>query len=83
MQESFSHEKLKPGDQVNFKLYGISKSYYNYMFKLILATGNDGNPFPTIPSAARGNIINQTNNNNYAVGYFRLAEMDSKSYTIK
>ena len=83
MQESFSHEKLKPGDQVDFKLYGISKSYYNYMFKLILATGNDGNPFPATPSAVRGNIINQTNNNNYAFGYFRLAEVDTKSYTIK
>jgi hypothetical protein len=83
MQESFSHEKLKAGDQVDFKLYGISKSYYNYMYKLILATGNDGNPFPTTPSAVRGNIINKTNNNNYAFGYFRLAEVDTKSYTIK
>jgi hypothetical protein len=83
LQESFSHEKLKPGDQVDIKLYGISKSYYNYMFKLTLATGNDGNPFPTTPSAVRGNIINQTNSNNYAFGYFRLAEVDTKSYTIK
>lgn len=83
MQESFSHEKLKAGDQVDFKLYGISKGYYNYMFKLILATGNDGNPFPTTPSAVRGNIINQTNSNNYAFGYFRLAEVDTKNYTIK
>ena len=83
MQESFSHEKLKAGDQVDFKLYGISKSYYNYMFKLILATGNDGNPFPTTPGAVRGNIINQTDSKNYAFGYFRLAEMDTKTYTIK
>ena len=83
MQESYSHEKFKAGDKVDIKLYGISKSYYNYMFKLILASGNDGNPFPITPSAVRGNIINQTNRNNYAFGYFRLAEMDSKSYTIK
>ena len=83
MQESYSHEKLKTGDQVDFKLYGISKSYYNYLFKLILATGNDGNPFPTTPSAVRGNIINQTNANNYAFGYFRLAEIDTKSYKVK
>ncbi|MFD0766827.1 DUF4249 domain-containing protein [Mucilaginibacter lutimaris] len=82
-QESYSHEKLKPGDQVDFKLYGISKSYYNYMYKLIVASGNDGNPFPTIPSAVRGNIVNQTNNNNFAFGYFRLAEVATKSYTIK
>lgn len=83
MQESFSHEKLKAGDHVDYKLYGISKSYYNYMFKLILATGNDDSPFPTTPSAVRGNIINQTNSNNYAFGYFRLAEVATKSYTIK
>jgi hypothetical protein len=83
MQESYSHEKLKAGDQVDFKLYGISKSYYNYMYKLILASGNDGNPFPTIPSAVRGNIINQTDSKNYAFGYFRLAEIDTKSFTIK
>jgi len=83
MQESFSHEKLKPGDQIDLKLYGISKSYYNYMSKLILATGNDGNPFPATPSAVRGNIINQTNDNNYAFGYFRLVEVATKSYTIE
>jgi hypothetical protein len=83
MQESYSHEKLKAGEKIDIKLYGISKSYYNYMFKLILASGNDGNPFPTIPSAVRGNIVNQANSNNYAFGYFRLAEIDAKSYTIK
>ena len=83
MQESYSHEDLKAGDQIDIKLYGISKSYYNYMYKLILASGNDGNPFPTTPGAVRGNIINQTNTENYAFGYFRLAEMDTKTYTIK
>jgi hypothetical protein len=82
-QESYSHEKLKAGDRVDIKLYGISKSYYNYMFKLIVASGNDGNPFPTIPSAVRGNIVNQSNSKNYAFGYFRLAEVATKSYTIK
>ena len=83
MQESYSHEKLKAGDKIDIKLYGISKSYYNYMFKLIQASGNDGNPFPTTPGTVRGNIINQTDSKNYALGYFRLAEMDTKSYTIK
>jgi hypothetical protein len=83
MQESYSHEKLKAGDKIDIKLYGISKSYYNYMYKLLLASGNDGNPFPTIPSAVRGNIINQTDSKHYAFGYFRLAEVATKSYTIK
>lgn len=83
MQESYSHEDFKPGDAVEIKLYGISKSYYNYMYKLILASGNGGNPFPTTPSAVRGNIVNQTDSKNFAFGYFRLAELDVKNYTIK
>ncbi|MFB9076307.1 DUF4249 domain-containing protein [Flavobacterium procerum] len=83
MQESYSHEDFKPGDQVDIKLYGISRSYYNYMYKLILASGNGGSPFPTTPSAVRGNIVNQTDSKNFAFGYFRLAEVDSKSYVIK
>ena len=83
MQESYSSEDLKAGDQVDIRLYGISKNYYNYMQRLIVASGNDGSPFPTIPSAVRGNIVNQTDNKNYAFGYFRLAEMDIKNYTVK
>jgi len=83
MQESYSSEDLQPGDQIDIRLYGISKSYYSYMYRLIVASGNDGSPFPTIPSAVRGNIVNQTDSKNYAFGYFRLAEMDIKSYTVK
>lgn len=83
MQESYSHEDFKAGDQIIIKLYGISKSYYNYMYRLILASGNDGSPFPTTPSAVRGNIVNQTNSNNFAFGYFRLSEVATKNYTVQ
>jgi len=83
MQDSYSSEDLKAGDQIDIRLYGISKSYFNYMYRLIVASGNDGSPFPTIPSAVRGNIVNQTDSKNYAFGYFRLAEMDIKNYTVK
>lgn len=79
----YSHEDLEPGDIVNLKLYGISKRYYNYMNKILLASGNDDRPFPTTPAAVRGNIVNQTNNENFAYGYFRLSEVDIKEYTIK
>lgn len=83
MSETYSSEDLKVGDQINIRLYGISERYYNYMYRLILASGNDGNPFATTPSKVRGNIVNQTNNNNYAFGYFRLSEVDAKTYTIQ
>jgi hypothetical protein len=82
MSEQYSHEDLTAGDIVNIKLYGISKRYYNYFKKILLATGND-NPFASTPAAVRGNIINQTNSKNFAFGYFRLSEVDTKSYTIQ
>ncbi|WP_116788186.1 DUF4249 domain-containing protein [Flavobacterium psychrotrophum] len=81
--EFYSHEDLKPGDLVNIKLYGISKRYYEYMNKLIVASGADGGPWPATPSAVRGNIVNQTDFNNFAFGYFRLTEVSTKDYTIQ
>lgn len=79
----YSHEDLKTGDIVNIKLYGISNRYYNYFIKLLLASGNDDSPFQTTPTAVRGNIVNQTQNENYPLGYFRLSEVDTKEYTIQ
>lgn len=79
----YSHEDLERGDEVTFKLYGISKRYYNYMNKILLASGGDDRPFPTTPAAVRGNIVNQTNSENFAYGYFRLSEVDIKEYTVK
>lgn len=81
--ETYSHEDLKPGDVVSIKLYGISKRYYQYFTKLLLASGNDDNPFATTPTAVRGNIVNQTDNNNFPFGYFRLSEISTKDYTIQ
>lgn len=82
MSEQYSHKDLKPGDVANIKLYGISKRYYSYFKKILLASGSD-NPFASTPAAVRGNIINQTDSNNFAFGYFRLSEVDSKNYTIQ
>lgn len=79
----YSHKDLKPGDVVDIKLYGISRRYYDYFRKLLNASGNDDGPFATTPTAVRGNIINQTNNSNFAYGYFRLSEVAVKEYIIK
>ncbi|PZR21726.1 MAG: DUF4249 domain-containing protein [Flavobacterium psychrophilum] len=81
--EYYSHEDLKPGDVVNIRLYGISKQYHDYMNKLIIASGADTGPWPATPSAVRGNVVNQTDFNNYAFGYFRLAEVTVRDYTIQ
>lgn len=81
--EYHSNEDFKPGDVVNIRLYGISERYFNYMNKLIIASGADTGPWPTTPSAVRGNIVNQTDNQNFAFGYFRLAEVSTRAYTIQ
>jgi hypothetical protein len=78
---SFSDEDLKQGSAISVTHYGISENYYNYMNKIIAATGSSG-PFQTTPAAVRGNIVNQTNIDNYAFGYFSLNEVDSQNYII-
>mgnify|MGYP005626317243 CR=1 FL=1 len=73
----YYNENLKPSNTLNFTLHGISQSYYNYMNILLgIAGNNGGSPFQTPPATLRGNIINQTNFDNYALGYFRLSEID-------
>lgn len=81
--EYYSHEDLKQGDVVNIRLYGISEQYFNYMNKLIIASGADTGPWPATPSAVRGNIITQSNSQNFVFGYFRLAEVAVRDYTIQ
>ncbi|MFV8325238.1 DUF4249 domain-containing protein [Flavobacterium sp. ZS1P14] len=77
-------EDTKPGDQVEITHYGISKAYFNYMNILLKVAGSsDGGPFQSPPAAVKGNIKNQTNFDNYPMGYFRLCETDVKNYTIQ
>lgn len=81
----FSDEDLKIGTKIAIKHYGISQSYYEYMNKIISIsnTSGGGSPFQTPPATVRGNIVNQTNVNNYALGYFSLSEVDVRDYTIE
>jgi len=82
MFEWFSDEDLVPGDVVNVKLYGISERYYEYM-NILLETAGGGGPFSAVPVAARGNLINQGNEANYALGYFRLCEVSAVDITVQ
>lgn len=79
--EKFSDSDLKPGITLNITHRGISKNFYNYM-NLILEVTNS-NPFAAVPGNIRGNIINTTDSNNFALGYFRLCEANRMTYTVK
>jgi hypothetical protein len=77
-------EDTKPGETVEITHYGISKAYFNYMNILLNVAGSSGGgPFQSPPATVRGNIKNQTNFDNYPLGYFRLSESDVKNYTIQ
>lgn len=76
-------EDLAIGDEVYFKLYGVDEAYYNYMFLLLQQTGGGGGPFETQPATVRGNIINETNPDNYPLGYFRISEVSTLNYTVQ
>lgn len=83
MTQFYSHKDLVKGDSLNIKLYGVSRRFFDYFKKILLASGNDDSPFPTTPTEVRGNINNQSNANNYVLGYFRLSEVVSRNYTIQ
>lgn len=80
----YSHKDLVKDKKIYFTQYGVSENYNNYI-KLIInaSTGTINGPFQTIPTKARGNIINTTDEDNYALGYFRLGEIAKSNYTIQ
>jgi hypothetical protein len=77
-------DKLKVGDLVTVSHFGVSEQYYNYLAILLDIAGSaGGGPFQSPPATVRGNVVNQTNRDNYPLGYFSLSEFDTRSYTIQ
>lgn len=85
MSVILSDEDFEQGKMVDLQLYSVSERYYNFMMILISVVegGAGSGPFQTPPVNARGNIVNQTNQKNFAMGYFRLAEVEKNTYTIQ
>jgi Domain of unknown function (DUF4249) len=80
----YRNEDLKTDDELFMSLQGVDERYFNYMNKLITIAGSSGgSPFATPPATLRGNIVNQTDQKNYPLGYFHLSEIDSRNYTIE
>lgn len=79
----FSDNEIETGDSVRFEIQGISRRFYEYMFILRSQAGSGGGPFQTQPTTVKGNVVNETNPENFAFGYFRLSETDSFNYTVE
>jgi len=80
----YSSESLESGDELLITIYGISEQFYEFMNILLQQTDNDsGDPFETQPATVRGNCINETNPENYPLGYFSLSEVSVFTYIVE
>jgi len=78
----YIEEDLDSGQSVTIRNHGVSERFYEFMFILLQQSESEG-PFSTQPATVRGNCINQTNPNNYPLGYFRLSEVEELVYTVE
>lgn len=80
----YTEEDLTAGHEVTIRNYGISKAFYEYMFILLQQNSEEGGGlFETTPATVRGNCINETNSENFPLGYFRLSEVDEIIYIVE
>ena len=80
----FTEEELEQGDLVTIRNYGVSESFYEFMFILLQQNSEDGGgPFETQPATVRGNCVNETNPDNFPLGYFRASEVSELIYTVE
>lgn len=77
-------EELEVGHTVKFTLISITARDYTFMRQFIsLAGSGGGNPFNPPSGVLKGNVINITNEKNFPLGYFRLSELDDKTYVVE
>ncbi len=79
----FSSEDLKPEDELTIKIMGSSKQFYEYIFLLLQQTEPDDGPFQVQPATVRGNCINETNPDNFPLGFFRVSQVYELVYSIE
>ncbi len=81
---SYFYEDLSIGTSITIDILGVDKNFYDYMNIVINQAGRDsGGPFESPPATLRGNIINTTNPDNFALGYFAIAQEYSANIVLE
>lgn len=83
LYSTYLDEDTQVNDVINFKVYQISKTYYNFLYQLIESINNGGGPFQTPTGQVRGNVRNKTNSENYPLGYFRVTQKKSSNHLVE
>ncbi len=91
----FYDEELEVGEEAEIGILGINEEFFNYMTTLIEQSEGSFGPFETPVVTVRGNFINVTdidnngtfNNvndpNNFALGYFAIAEEYKTTFVVQ
>ncbi len=78
----YERNEFMPGNDITIKIQGVDEAYYNYFNLILEQSEQDGNPFQTPPALVRGNIINTTNQDDFAFGYFRISQSYTSMITV-
>lgn len=83
-QFSFFYDPgLVAGTELEIGILGIDEPFYNYMTQLIVQAGGDQGPFQTPAATVKGNIVNSTNQDNFALGYFAVSGVFTSTLIIE
>jgi len=72
---------LEPGQTVMIRQVSLSQQTYSYYF-IIFEQTSSADLFDPPPATIRGNVVNKTNSENFALGYFSAAEVAERSLVI-
>lgn len=73
----YQEEEIELPTTQTVKVSGVSKDYFTYFRVLVSQSGQTGGgPFQTVPATLLGNIVNQNNKKDYALGYFIISDTD-------
>ena len=78
----FYDTELQPGQTLQISLLGVDDVFYNYMNQVIVQSGGNQGPFQTPAGTVRGNIVNTTNINQFALGFFAISETYTQTIII-
>ncbi|MFH6604231.1 DUF4249 family protein [Maribacter algicola] len=78
----FYDSELAPQTILDISILGVDEQFYNYMNQIILQSGGEQGPFQTPAATVKGNIVNITNPDNFALGYFAISQAFTASLEV-
>lgn len=77
----FYRNRLQPGDSARVEQLSVSEEAYDFM-SLLRAQASGGGQFSTPPAPVQGNVESLAREEDYALGFFMVSAVSSKSIRI-